>query len=128
MSKTLLTAADVPAYIREIVQNLRLSTNYDAADLPGYTFKLYGKHRVGYENQLSSDCEKLLAWCQRYFAEAYVVSEHFWWTDVPVPGGSLCGDKSHKRKAFRDGHRNYIKVVITDPVANRFEKDNFYKE
>lgn len=128
MSKTLLTAEDVPAYIREIARNLRLTTDYQEQDLPGYTFKLYGRHKVGYESQIARDCEKLLAWCQRHYAEARIVSEHFWWTDVAVPVGSDRGDKWHKRKAFRDGFRNYIKVVITDPVAHRFEEDNFYKE
>lgn len=83
MSGTVLITLNVPKYIREIVSRLRLTTDYAEGDLPGYTFKLYGKYKVGYENMLSSDCEKLIAWCKRWFADAYVVSEHFWWTDVP---------------------------------------------
>ena len=129
MSKTMLTQADVPKYIREIVSRLHQTTDYADNDLPGSTFKLYGKWTVGYANQLSSDCEKLLNWCKRWHADAYIVSEHFWMTDVPnTPGYFSPGNKWHRRKAYRDGFRNYIKVVITDPVAHRFEKDGYYRE
>lgn len=127
MSKTLLTSADVPKYIREIVARLHLTTNYAENDLPGYTFKLYGKWKLGYESQLTSDCEKLVAWCKRHYAEAYVASEHFWWADVSAPNG-FAGGRSHRRRAYETGYRNYIKVIITDPVANRFEKDGYYRE
>ena len=85
MSKTMLTCEDVPQYIREIVSRLRLTTEYAEGVLPGYTFKLYGKYKVGYEDMLSKDCEKLLAWCKRWHADAYIASEHFWWTEVPEP-------------------------------------------
>ena len=128
MSKTMLTTADVPKYIKEIVSRLHLTTDYAESDIPGYTFKLYGKWKVGYKSQLQSDCEKLLAWCKRWYADAYVVSEHFWWTDVEKTPGGFPGDKWHKQKAFREGYRNYIKVIITDPVAHRFEKDGYYRE
>lgn len=127
MSKTLLVTADVPAYIREIVRNLRLTTDYQEQDVPGYTFKLYGKYKIGYEDQLKRNCERLLKWCQRYYADAYIVSEHFWWKDVDPSRSDDFYTREHRRKAYRDGFRNYIKVVITDPVAHRFEKDNFYK-
>lgn len=127
MGKTCLTTADVPKYIREIVARLQLTTDYAENDIPGYTFKLYGKWKIGYESQLQSDCEKLLAWCKRYYADAYIVSNHFWHTDVPAPH-DFRGDLAHQRRAYELGYRNYIKVVITDPVAHRFEKDNYYRE
>ena len=127
MSKTLLTTADVPEYVREIVKNLRPTTDYGENDIPGYTFKLYGKYKIGYEGQLESNCEKLIAWCKRYYADAYIVSKHAWWNEVPVPGAALRGDGTHRKKAHRDGFRNYIKIVITDPVARRFEIDKFYR-
>lgn len=128
MSRTVLTTAAVPKYIREIVTRLCLTTDYAENDLPGYTFKLYGKYKIGYEDMLSNDCEKLLAWCKRWYADAYIVSEHFWRTDVEKAPGGVRGDKWHKRKAFREGYRNYIKVIITDPVTHRFEKDGYYRE
>lgn len=128
MSKTMLTTADVPKYIKEIVTRLKLTTDYAENDLPGYTFKLYGKWKIGFESQLQSDCEKLIAWCKRYYADAYITSEHFWWTDVPHRAGSFSGDKWHKRRAYEVGYRNYIKVVITDPVAHRFQIDGYYRE
>ena len=128
MSKTMLTTADVPKYIKEIVPRLKLTTDYAENDIPGYTFKLYGKHKIGYEGQLMSDCEKLLAWCKRWHADAYIVSEHFWGTDIPVTPGGIAGDRNHRHKAYVLGYRNYIKVIITDPVAHRFEKDGYYRE
>ena len=127
MSKTMLTTADVPKYVKEIVPRLKLTTDYAENDLPGYTFKLYGKHKIGYEEQLMSDCEKLLNWCKRYYADACVASKHFWYTDVPAPH-DFSGTRSHQRRAYELGYRNYIKVIITDPVAYRFEKDGYYRE
>lgn len=128
MSKTMLTTADVPMYIKDIVARLKPTTDYAESGLPGYTFKLYGKWKIGFENQLQSDCEKLIAWCKRHFADAYVASEHFWWTDVPHRASSFRGDKWHKRRAYEVGYRNHIKIIITDPVAHRFEKDGYYRE
>lgn len=129
MSKTLITTNDVPQYIRDIVKNLRPSVSEpEETALSGYTFRLYGSHKVGYESQLSTNCEKLLDWCRRYYADAYVVQRHFWFDDVAKPGGAYTGDKYHQRKAYREGFRNYIVVVITDPVAYRFEKDGYYRE
>lgn len=129
MSKTLITTNDVPQYIRDIVKNLRPSVSEpEETALPGYTFRLYGSHKVGYESQLSTNCEKLLDWCRRYYADAYVVQRHFWFDDVAKPGGAYTGDKYHQRKAYRERFRNYIAVVITDPVAYRFEKDGYYRE
>ena len=122
----MLTTADVPKYIKEIVPRLHLTTNYSEKDIPGYTFNLYGKYKVGYEDMLANDCEKLLAWCKRWYADAYLVSTHFWWTDVPALN-DICGDRSHRRRAYKMGYRNYVKIVITDPVAHRFEKDSYYR-
>lgn len=127
MSKTLLTTADVPQYIRDIVARLHLTTDYAEDDVAGYTFKLYGKWKIGYEEQLQRDCEKLIAWCKRYYADAHIVSEHFWWTDVSAPN-RFGLDYAHRRRAYEQGYRNYIKVIITDPVAHRFEADNYYRE
>ena len=125
MSKTLLTTAEVPKYIREIASRLRLTTDYTETDLPGYTFKLYGKYKVGYESQLKTDSEKLIAWCKRYYADAYIVSEHFWYKEVAV--GPYALPKQQRKKAYQTGYRNYIKVIITDPVALRFENDGYYR-
>ena len=123
--KTVLTTENVPKYIRDIASRLYLTTDYTETDIPGYTFKLYGKHRIGYENMLLTDCERLLSWCQRWYADAHIVSTHMWYEEVPHP--YPCS-KWQKHKAYVSGHRNYIKVLITDPVAHRFEKDGFYRE
>ena len=98
----LLTTKDVPRYMREIASRLYLTTDYTENDVAGYTFKLYGKWKLGYEGQLKSDCEKLIAWCKRWYADAYVVSEHFWYIDVP---GEF--PKYQMQRAYRTGYRNY---------------------
>lgn len=126
MSKTMLTTADVPQYIREIASRLRPTTQYGEKDLAGYTFLLYGRHKVGYESQLETDCDKLIAWCRRYYADAFITEKHFWYDEVEM--GAYAVPKQVRQKAYRIGYRNHIKLVITDPVAFRFEKDGFYKE
>lgn len=128
MSKTILETGDVPKYIREIASRLYLATDYAENDVPGYTFKLYGKYKLGYEGQLVRDCEKILAWCKRHYADAYIVSEHFYYTRVEFPSWIGIGSKQHRAKAYREGFQNYYKLVITDPVAHRFEKDGYYRE
>lgn len=54
--------------------------------------------------------------------------ESFWWDEVPCSQAIGHGTKWHKAKAYRDGYRNSIKIVITDPVAHRFEMDGYYRE
>lgn len=127
---SLLTTADVPKYIRGIASRLRETSpdRYTDDCVPGYTFDLYGKWKIGFENQLYSDCEKLLKWCQSWHAEAHVVSEHFWAAEVAMPQlYDVRGSRGHRQKAYREGYRNHIRIVITDPVAHRFERDGFYR-
>ena len=46
MSKTLLTTADVPKYIKEIVARLKLTTDYAENDIPGYNRRAGKAHFV----------------------------------------------------------------------------------
>lgn len=53
-----------------------------------------------------------------------------WWYNEVEPSNEydFKGACDHQRKALREGWRNHAYLVISDPVANRFEKDDFYKE
>ena len=125
MSRTRITSADVPKYIRDIASRLRRDLTCQNG-VWGYNWGLYGQHKIGYENQLATECQKLLAWCRRYYAEAELIEEHYWWHQVPSIHGDG-GSKWHRQRAYRAGVRNYVIVTITDPVAQQFEKDNFYR-
>lgn len=95
----------------------------------GYTFRLDAKWKCGYESQLKNDCEKLIKWCQGWYANAKVIRYMWWYKEVATTTKyGLEGTLDHKRKALRDGWRNHVYLVISDPVAHRFEKDNFYRE
>lgn len=126
----LLTTADVPEYIRQIAKRLRPVSpeQYTEECVPGYTFDLYGQHKVGYESQLHAECEKLLKWANSWYADAHIVEERFWYQKVSLGEFEPFGGKTHQRRAYRQHYRNHIRIVITDPVAMRFENDGFYRE
>ena len=127
MTTDLLTTEKVPQYIREIVSRLRYEPSHNPE--PGYTFNLYGKWKIGYEEQLKRDAEKLIAWAEKHYAESYIVKEHWWYEEVPLVNEyEFKGTKNHRARASKQGYRNHITLVITDPVARIFEKDGFYKK
>lgn len=126
---SLLTVVDVPKYIRQIACRLRPvdPKYYTDQCVPGYTFDLYGKYKIGYEEMLETECEKLLFWAKSWHADAYVLQTHYWDQDVSHREYEPKGGRNHRFRAYRQGFRNHIRVVITDPVAHRFEKDKFYR-
>lgn len=128
----LLTTEDVPQYIKEIVKRLSpVQMEYSDADGNwwGYTFRLDAKWKCGYETQLESDCEKLLNWCRRWYAHAAVIKYMWWENEVSTSTEHESkGTYWHRRKALREGFRNHVYVVISDPVAFRFEKDGYYRK
>ena len=128
----LLTQNDVPQYIRKIVQRLHpvlIEFEDEDGNWWGYTFRLDTKWKCGYESQLKNDCEKLLKWCESWQAHAKLIKFMWWYNEVePSNESDFKGTCDHQRKALRDGWRNHAYLVISDPVANRFEKDGFYKE
>lgn len=116
-TKTILTSNDVPQYIREIAA--RLVPDKSCQDgVWGFNFRLYAKWPRGYITQLMNDCDKLLAWCRRHYAEAELVKRCIWYDVHP--------DWNFQTAERRKFH-NYVVVTITDPVARRFENDHFYK-
>ena len=127
----LLTTNDVPQYIREIAQRLH-PVLMDFEDEDGnwfaYTFRLDAKWKCGYESQLENDCQKLLKWCESWYAHAKLIKYMWWYNEVSTSGAyEVKGTYQHRRKALRTGWRNHAYLVISDPVANRFEKDGFYR-
>lgn len=125
----ILTKEDVPQYIRAIVQRLQpvlMEYSDEDGDWWGYTFRLNAKWKCGYESQLVNDCEKLLKWCNSWYAHAKLI-KYMWWYDE-VNTTQIKGSYHHQRKALNKGWKNHAYLVISDPVAYRFEKDNFYRE
>ena len=128
----LLTTDDVPKYIREIVKRLhpvKMEYTDENGNWWGYIFRLDAKWKCGYESQLSSDAEKLVEWCRSWFAYAKVIKFAWWFNEVETSTEhEQKGTHWHQRKALREGFRNHVYLVISDPVAYRLEKDSFFRE
>lgn len=130
MSKkaALLTTEDVPEYIKEIVKRLSpVLVDYtdEEGNWWGYTFRLNAKWKCGYENQLINDTEKLVKWCRNWYAHSEIVRYNWWYEEFD---DEYMLYKGRRRKAWKEGFRNNVILVISDPVAYRFEKDGFYKD
>lgn len=128
MSKVawLLTKEDVPKYIKEIASRLSpVMMSYkdeDGFEWYGYVYKLNAKWKCGYESQLVKDTEALVKWCKSWHAHSEII-KYCWWNEVFTEGSFA----SRERKAWRCEFTNHSIVVISDPVANRFERDDYYK-
>lgn len=127
----LLETSDVPEYIKEIAKRLHpvlMEFVDEEGSWWGYTFRLDAKWKCGYESQLKNDCEKLVHWAKGWYAYARVIEYKFWQTNVePSSIYDRRGSGYHYRKALREGYRNHAFLVLSDPVAFRFEKDHFYR-
>lgn len=126
----LLTSKDVPEYVKVIVHRLHpvlMEYRDDEGDWWGYTFRLDAKWKCGYESQLQKDCEKLLNWCKTWYAHASLIQYRFWYTETKPSHKLDRGTKWHYRKALRENWHNHAFLVISDPVARRFENDGFYR-
>lgn len=128
----LLTQNDVPQYIKDIVKRLHpvlMEFEDEEGNWWGYTFRLDAKWKCGYESQLENDCKKLIKWCESWYAHAKIIKYMWWYNEVSITyQHEFKGSATHQRKALREGWRNHVYLVISDPVATRFEKDGFYKE
>mgnify|MGYP003292420194 CR=1 FL=1 len=128
----ILTESNVPQYIRDIVNRLEpILVDYkdENGSWWGYTFRLNAKWKCGYEGQLETDCVKLVKWCQRYGAYAKVYKYAWWWDNeqVLINSTAMKGTIAHRTRALRSGWQNHAMLVISDPVAYRFEKANYYR-
>lgn len=122
----LLTKDDVPKYIKEIASRLSpVMMSYkdeDGFEWYGYVYKLNAKWKCGYESQLVKDTEALVKWCKGWHAHSKII-KYTWWNEVYTEGTY----KSRVYKARKNGFRNHSIIVISDPVALRFERDGFYR-
>ena len=119
----LLTRQDVPKYIQNIVSRLQpvlVDFKDEDGDWWGYTFKLNAKWKCGYESQFLDDCTKLIRWCEGWYAHAKLIEYKLWYDEFGYMRAGI-------QRALKSGWRNHAYIVISDPVANRFEKDGFYR-
>lgn len=64
-----------------------------------------------------------------WYAYAKPIKYMWWYNEVSTSNEhDFKGTHWHQRKALREGWRNHVYLVISDPVASRFEKDGFYNE
>lgn len=102
----MLSKSNIPKYIHKIIDGNLEYAGYAAqhSDYYGYTFRLYGRHKIGYADQLFNDADKLIKWANRKYATSFVVRAR-----------SYYGPEM--QRAYKKGLRNYVDLVITDPVA-----------
>lgn len=123
----LLTQKDVPRYIRAIVKRLYpvlLEFEDEEGNWWGYTFRLDEKWKRNNEKQLEKDCQKLLAWCESWYAHAKLIKYMRGYNEVEYEKNCT---HDHKRRVSGECGRNHALIVISDPVAHRFVKDGFYR-
>lgn len=102
----------LPKYVSEMLASCRiaLASGAEQAENPdaiGYTFRLYRMNNIQWPKTLEEEASRLCAWAKREYAEARVVRP-VWFSE-----------KEHRKPYYR---RDYILVVITDPMALRLEK------
>lgn len=105
----LLETNDVPKYIRELIKNAILLNE-------PYKIKIISKHKVGGEKGFNDKVDKLINWCKKWHAEVTIVENGMWWKKYQTASS-----------AYAHGHHNYFVLEVTDPVMNRWEKDNMYR-
>lgn len=100
----MLTANDVPQYIRKIVQRLHpvlMDFEDEEGIWWGYTFRLDAKWKCGYESQLENDCQKLLKWCESWYAHVKLIKYMWWYNEVNTPGAyKEKGTHLHQKKPY----------------------------
>lgn len=113
MSHTLMTQSDIPKYIMEEITTRRLRIcNYrgEQKHVCGYTFRIFGKFKRGYEQVLPELVEQIIAWARSYHAEAYITEDNMYFHH----------GLTRSRAEHSGWHNNYV-LTITDPVAKQLE-------
>ena len=113
MSRTNISVSDIPKYITEMLPRLNLSGTKE------YTWRLYGRHKCGYESQLEAEADRLVSFAKRFYADAEIVETHFWFDDFPA--AETASRQTRLKTAYRQGFRNSVEIRITDPVARILE-------
>lgn len=102
-----------PKYIQKMVDQRRIRpAPFDEQDLDndvyGYTFRLYRENNAFWESTHQSEADRLVAWAVRRGATLSKVLNAVRFTE-----------KEHRKPYYK---RDYILIVITDPVALWIEK------
>ena len=113
MSRTNISVSDIPKYIMEMLPRLNLSRTKE------YTWRLYGRHKCGYESQLEAEADRLVSFAKRFYADAEIVETHFWYDTFPAEAGESW--KTRRTKAYHQDFHNFVEIRITDPVARILE-------
>lgn len=96
----------IPQYIDNIIGNNRLKPiPAEKGQSDQHALILFGMWPRGYEHQLTTNVEKLIAWAKRNGAEAYIVESKMWYDIYDT-----------FREAVRVGYRNHFIIVIGNPV------------
>lgn len=91
----------VPKYVQEMMSRARFDLNYQHPKSdPGYTIRIKKATPYTYASTLKEECERLVAWAKRNYAEAEVL-------ECPKDT-HYCGQSAL--------------VLITDPVMQALEK------
>lgn len=115
----ILSPSRLPKYVKEMLPRLKPCNNYDLPNMvPGYTWVLRGKHKIGYSSQLVSEAEHLVDYANRQGHLSSDDEEKSCIIEMYFPGG---GTRQGERKAYRNHLRNKITMVIYDPVARILE-------
>lgn len=101
-----------PKYVEAFIDEKRITSasleeQCEAAPLIGYAFRLYRRDNYQWFSTTQKEADRLVAWAKRNYAEAYRMR------DVTYT------DKEHRKPYYK---RDYILLVITDPVAILMEK------
>lgn len=101
-----------PKYIQQIIDDrrLQLAPGWEHDEYcVGYYFRLYRNTNGQYLHNLEREAAKIAAWAEREYAESKVVKTVTFST------------KEHRKPYYK---RDYVLLLITDPVALKIEKDN----
>ena len=101
-----------PKYVLALIEEKRIAPasideQSENMDFYGYTFRLYRKSNMHHSHTHIEEAERLVKWAKREAAEARVVRS-VWFTD-----------KEHRKPYWK---RDYVLLVISDPVAIQIEK------
>lgn len=103
----------IPKYIQAMLQEGRLalaSPQEQAAEHPeamGYTWRLYRLNNHQYPYTLEAEARRVTAWARRQYADSYTGREVYF------------TEREHRKPYYL---RDYILLVITDPVALALER------
>lgn len=105
----------IPGYIRQIMSDdrLHLAPGYEHEPYAiGYYFRLYRKNNIQHISSLEAEAARIASWAERNYAESSIVRTVYF------------SDKEHRKPYYK---RDYVLMIITDPVALKLEKEGIQR-